>query len=52
MRLRRTTARYGYLGRDAVLLYLNRGERFCGGASLDSLCRNSHRRSPKRVSMA
>jgi N-acetylglucosamine malate deacetylase 1 len=32
-----TIARYTDLGHDVVLLYLNRGEGFCGGASLD-LC--------------
>jgi LmbE family N-acetylglucosaminyl deacetylase len=30
-----TIARYSELGHDVVLLYLNRGEGFCGGASLD-----------------
>jgi LmbE family N-acetylglucosaminyl deacetylase len=30
-----TIARYTDLGHDVVLLYLNRGEGFCGGASLD-----------------
>jgi LmbE family N-acetylglucosaminyl deacetylase len=30
-----TIARYTALGHEAVLLYLNRGEGFCGGASLD-----------------
>jgi N-acetylglucosamine malate deacetylase 1 len=32
-----TIARYTDLGHEVVLLYLNRGEGFCGGASLD-LC--------------
>src|SRR5580658_5849688 len=30
-----TVARYSELGHDLVLLYLNRGEGFCGGPSLD-----------------
>jgi LmbE family N-acetylglucosaminyl deacetylase len=30
-----TIARYSELGHDVVLLYLNRGEGYCGGASLD-----------------
>jgi LmbE family N-acetylglucosaminyl deacetylase len=30
-----TVARYTALGHDVVLLYLNRGEGFCGAASLD-----------------
>ena len=30
-----TVARYTDLGHEVVLLYLNRGEGFCGGASLD-----------------
>ena len=30
-----TIARYSALGHDVVLLYLNRGEGFCGAASLD-----------------
>ena len=30
-----TIARYADLGHDVVLLYLNRGEGFCGGASLE-----------------
>jgi N-acetylglucosamine malate deacetylase 1 len=30
-----TIARYSELGHNVVLLYLNRGEGFCGGASLD-----------------
>jgi N-acetylglucosamine malate deacetylase 1 len=30
-----TIARYSELGHDVVLLYLNRGEGFCGGANLD-----------------
>ena len=30
-----TIARYSDLGHDVVLLYLNRGEGFCGGAGLD-----------------
>ena len=30
-----TIARYADLGHEVVLLYLNRGEGFCGGASLD-----------------
>ena len=30
-----TIARYTELGHQVVLLYLNRGEGFCGGASLD-----------------
>ncbi len=30
-----TIARYSELGHDVVLLYLNRGEGFCGSASLD-----------------
>ena len=30
-----TIARYSELGHEAVLLYLNRGEGFCGGAPLD-----------------
>ena len=30
-----TIARYTALGHDVILLYLNRGEGFCGGASLD-----------------
>src|ERR1700726_4357063 len=30
-----TIARYSELGHEVVLLYLNRGEGFCGGASLE-----------------
>ena len=35
MRLCRTIARFADLGHEVVVLYLNRGEGYCGGASLD-----------------
>ena len=34
MRMRKKIARYTALGAEVVLLYLNRGEGYCGGASL------------------